>query len=112
MFPGILVGHALNSGGGWTGDVTIVDWHDTENNVASEVHVKRFKSKEVGISTIAGSIRISLRRWFSKTRTSRTTSNLAPPESRELRRGESTLYFWEARGDCLQCKKKAELQTI
>ena len=25
------------------GDLIIADWHDIENNVASEVHVKRFK---------------------------------------------------------------------
>ena len=35
---GIFVGYALNSGGGWTGDLIIADWH-----------VKRSKSKEVGI---------------------------------------------------------------
>ena len=29
-----------------------VDWHDIENNVASEVHVKRFRSKEVGIKKL------------------------------------------------------------
>ena len=27
-------------------DLIITDWHGIENNVASEVHVKRFKSKE------------------------------------------------------------------
>ena len=30
----------------------MADWHDIENNVASEVHVKRFKSKEVGINNL------------------------------------------------------------
>ena len=43
-----LTGYALNSGGGWTGDLTIADRHDMENYVAEEVHEKRFKSEEVG----------------------------------------------------------------
>ena len=30
----------------------IADWHDIENNVASEVHVKRFKSKAIGINQV------------------------------------------------------------
>ena len=30
-----------------TGDMIIADVHDIENNVASEVYVKRFKSKQV-----------------------------------------------------------------
>ena len=49
MFPGVFIGYALNSGGGWTEDLTIADLHDIENNAASEVHVNRFKPKEVGI---------------------------------------------------------------
>ena len=49
--------HALNSGGGWTGDFVIADWPDIENEVASHVHVKRFKFEEVGIKKlIVGSI--------------------------------------------------------
>ena len=32
-----------------TGDLIIGDWHHSENYVASEVHVKRCKSKEAGI---------------------------------------------------------------
>ena len=49
MLPGIFIGYALNSGEGWTRDLVIVDWHDFDNNVASEVHVMRFKSEGVGI---------------------------------------------------------------
>ena len=37
----------LNSCEGWTGDLITADWHDIENYVASEVHGKRFKFKEV-----------------------------------------------------------------
>ena len=49
MIPRIFFGYALNSGGGWTRDLIIANWHDIENNVASENHVKRFKSKGVGV---------------------------------------------------------------
>ena len=87
MLPGIFIGCALDSGGSWTGDLIIADWHDTDNNVASEVHVKRSESNEVGINKVAGNVRHSFRRWFRKKRWSRTTSNLTPPESREIRRG-------------------------
>ena len=41
-----------NSAGGWTRDSVIADWHDIENSVTSEVHVNRFKSKEVGINKL------------------------------------------------------------
>ena len=49
MLPGIVIGYALNSGGGSTGYLIIADWHDVENYVAAEVRVKSFKSKDVGI---------------------------------------------------------------
>ena len=52
MLPGKFTGYALNSGGGWTGDLIIADWHDIEKYVASEVHVKRFKSEEVGFKKL------------------------------------------------------------
>ena len=32
--------------------MTIADWHDIESYVAFEVHVRRFKSKEVGIKKL------------------------------------------------------------
>ena len=95
------MGYALNCG-----DLIIADWHDLQNNVASEgsrqeIQVQRSRNQE-----IAGSIRLSLRRWFSKTRRSRGTSNLTPPESRELRRGRvpSTLgeSLQSARSDSMQ----------
>ena len=35
-----------------TGDLSIADLHDIENNFASEVHVKRFKSKDLGIKIL------------------------------------------------------------
>ena len=118
MLPGTFIRYALNSGGGWTRLLIIADWHDIENNVASEVPGNRFKFKEVGIKQIAGSIHMSLRRRSLQTRRSRTTSNSAPPESRELRRGwcgstsgEARMTFCCAQGRTLR-KKKAGLQTF
>ena len=51
MLPGRLTGYALHFGRGWTEDLIIADRRDIEN-VASQVHVKRFKSKEVGIKKL------------------------------------------------------------
>ena len=78
MLPGIFIEYELNSGGGWTEDFIIADWHDIENNVASEVHLQRFKSKEV---EIARSIIYFLCRWFFKTR--RVTHNVTLHATRE-----------------------------
>ena len=64
MLPGIFIGYALDSGGSWKVELIIADWHDIDNNVASEVHVKRSESNEVGINKVAGNVRHSLRRWF------------------------------------------------
>ena len=36
-------------GSGWTGDLLVADVEELENNIASEVHVTRFKEKEVKI---------------------------------------------------------------
>ena len=66
MLPGIFNGYVLKSGEGWTGDLILAGWHDIDNNIASELHVKRFKPKEVGIKK-KPSISISLCRWFPRT---------------------------------------------
>ena len=52
MPPGIFIGHALKSGGGWTRNLNIANWQDIEDAVASEVHVIKLKSKEVGIKKL------------------------------------------------------------
>ena len=90
VLPGTFKGYALNTGGGWPGDLTIAGWRDIENHVASEVDVKRFKNLRCRNQDIAESVHISLRKG-SQRRRSRTTSNLAPPQSQELRRGRSAL---------------------
>ena len=109
----------MSSGGGWTGDLIIADWHDIENHVASEVHVERFKSKELGMKKLQEVFGMSLRRWLPKMRRSRTTSNVTPRECRELRRGRSTLLLSARQGVTLGsaqegtlCKMKAVFQTF
>ena len=86
------------------------DWRDIENNVASKVYVKRFKYKETGIEKLQDALTFSLRRWFPKTRKSRTTSNLTPPESGELRRstlGEASELLCSAQGETSEADRDA-----
>ena len=111
MLSGLFIRYLLNSGEVWTGDSTIVDWHDIENNVASEVHVKRFKSKEVGIKKLHAAFGLSLRRRLPKTRRSRTTSNLTSPGGVEssARRGVP-FTLDEARSDPLQSARNDSSQ--
>ena len=43
------MGYALNAGGSWTGDLSIVNTEDLTTIPPSEIHGKGFKSKEVAI---------------------------------------------------------------
>ena len=52
----MFIGYTLNSGGGWTRDLIVADRRDIENNVVSEIHVKRLKSKEVGTKKLQDAI--------------------------------------------------------
>lgn len=46
--PGILVGYKTVAGGGWSGDLEIVDWDELENAKSiGSVHIKRLKHPEV-----------------------------------------------------------------
>ena len=60
MFSGIFIGYSLNSGGDWTGDLITAHWRDIENYVASEVHVKRFKSAEFGVKKLQDALIFAL----------------------------------------------------
>ncbi len=46
--PGLFMGYEQQAGGGWSGDLLVVDWEELEkaNNV-NLVHIKRFKADEV-----------------------------------------------------------------
>ena len=111
MLPGIFIGHAVNSGEGWTEDLIIADWHDIENNVASEVHVKRFKSKEVDINKLQETFIFLCaddsprKEGHAQRQTSRHY------RVRELRLVREYLPLLAWRGVTL-CKNKAELQTL
>ena len=41
------LGYSLHTGGGCSGNLLFADWDDLENNIASEVHVNKFRSREV-----------------------------------------------------------------
>ena len=56
VLPRTFVGYDLNSGEGWTEDLIIAYLHDIDNNVASKVHVKRFKSTGVRIEILQGTL--------------------------------------------------------
>ena len=53
MLPGRFIGYALKTGGGWNGDFIIAD-QDIENNLASEVHVKKVQVQRSRNEGIAG----------------------------------------------------------
>ena len=79
--------------------MTIAAWHDIENNVASEVHVKRFKSKEVEREKKQETYIFSCADGFYKQKKSRTTSN-----------GGSTVHFGRSEGYLLQSARGESLQ--
>ena len=54
MLSRIFIGCALLTGGGWPGDLPIVDWEDLEKNISSEVNVKGFQSQQVQVTTAHG----------------------------------------------------------
>ena len=94
MFPGILIGHGLNSGGGWTGDVIIADCQDIEN---------RSRNQEIATSFFFLALTLEI--------TCRTPSNLSPQESRELRpRGGVPSTVGVARSDPLPSARSDSLQ--
>ena len=47
VLHGLFVGYVQHSGGGWSGDVYVVDWEEIdEAELRSDVHTKRFKADE------------------------------------------------------------------
>ena len=53
VFNGIFIGHALNVGSGWTGDLLVADAEGSRDNTATGSTSKRIKEKEeVGIHKI------------------------------------------------------------
>ena len=55
---GVFIGYALQSGGGWTGDLFVAEWEDIKSAYRfTYIHVKRFKAQEVNASQINGQFR-------------------------------------------------------
>ena len=95
MLPGIFIGYALNSEGGWTGDLT--DWHDIENTNKCKKYV-HFLAQVVSLRQDSRARRRTLRR-----RRVESTRGDAPSTLGEAR----VDLFCKAQGITL-CKKKTE----
>ena len=54
MTAGISMWYALHTEAKWTGDLLSAEWEDLKKNVAFEVHVKRFKSREIRVDACRG----------------------------------------------------------
>ena len=51
---GIFLGYAQHAGGGWNGDLFVVDWEElAAAQHFSDIHIKRFKQKEVTAKLVA-----------------------------------------------------------
>ena len=58
---GIFVGYAQHAGGGWTGDLLLVDSEEIEDaESVSDIYIKRFKAQEVNPTKIADNFRFPL----------------------------------------------------
>ena len=56
VLPGIFLGYSQQAGGGWSGDLSIVDWGEMANAQSfSDIHIKRFQAKEVTPTMRGGS---------------------------------------------------------
>ena len=45
---GIFIGYVQHAGGGWTGDVRVIDWQEVEQaQRRTDIHIKRMKADEV-----------------------------------------------------------------
>ena len=69
------------------------DWDNIENNVELDVHVKRFKSKEVRIKKLQEAFLFPSADGSLSQEGHAQRKNLPPAETREIRRGQRTLYF-------------------
>ena len=50
VLPGIFVGYSLRVGGGWTGDLRVLDWEDLEKAENTlDIKIKRFKAAEINV---------------------------------------------------------------
>ena len=47
VLSGVLLGYDQQEGGGWSGDLLVLDWEDIENVLFSDMDIKRFKAFDV-----------------------------------------------------------------
>ena len=47
QLPGIFLGYKQQAGGGWSGDLMVVDWEEMFASSLSQIHLKELRSREV-----------------------------------------------------------------
>ena len=61
VLSGIFLGYEEQEGGGWSGDLLILDWEEIENaEHISDIHIKRFKAAEIDVVEIGTDFRLPL----------------------------------------------------
>ena len=61
LLSGIFLGYEQQEGGGWSGDLLVLDWEEIEQaEHFSDIHIKRFKASEVETSKLSGKFRFPL----------------------------------------------------
>ena len=61
LLSGIFLGYEQQEGGGWSGDLLVLDWEEIEQaEHFSDIHIKRFKASEVETSKLSGNFRFPL----------------------------------------------------
>ena len=110
VLPGVFIGCALFSEGGWTGDLIIADWRDIGEQRRVRCSRRKIQVHRSWNQSIAGSIHLFFSQLVSP-KTRRSPSNFTPPDSRELRRGRGPSFsFGEARSDLVQSARGDSLQ--
>ena len=78
VLPGTFLGHVLDVGGIWKGDVLVADIEELQQMDASENYAKRLHAKEVLTPMSGEKVHIPIRRWNSKTLWNRSGSENIP----------------------------------
>jgi len=61
VISGIFLGYEQQEGGGWSGDLLVLDWEEIENaSHFSDIHIKRFKHSEVSTAKVGDNFRFPL----------------------------------------------------
>ena len=61
VISGIFLGYEQQDGGGWSGDLLVLDWGEIENaSHFNDIHIKRFKQSEVNAPKVGDNFRFPL----------------------------------------------------